>query len=827
MLETLTQDLRYSLRVLGKNPVFMLIAVGTLALGIGANTSVFSLLNAILLRPLPYNDPDRIVTVWNSFPAAGVRKFGVAYKNVSDWKERNHVFAPLAIYQAASNTSLNLTGVSGPVRIQGARATGDFFQALNVAPLNGRIITADDEEPGRDHVAVVGYNLWRQYFGGDSQIVGKTIKLNDEDYSVIGVMPPGFQFPSGLEMPAGQQFAAATEIWTPLTRPAPTTQNDRITNSFRAVARLKHGVSAAQAQSEMSLITQSLVGEHPSELQGLQVVVTTMKENQVGELRPALILLLAAVALVLLIACANIANLLLSRSTARQREFIVRAALGAGRGRIVRQLLTDSLVLSLLSGVLGLGLAFIANRVLVTVGPANIPRLGEVNIDLRVLAFTIFVSTATGFIFGLAPALDVSGSNLQEGMKGGGRSIAGSGQNWLRSLLVVSEVMLVFVLLVAAGLMLKSYRRLIEVAPGIDVHNVLTARIALPARSYPPQKKRTFYKQLLEGLAHENEVQSAAIVRDLPFSGTDPRYGFTVEGRPANAPNGGGFTFRYRIISPDYFKVMGMPLIAGRYFDAHDDQNGTGAVIINETAARRSWPGQNPLGQVVLAIGNIAPARCVVVGIVGDVKFGGLNSEPDIELFFPYPQIPEPIMTAVIGSMAVVVRTAKNPESVAPAIRRQVLALDKDIPVSSVTTMSNLESDSLAPRRFQMMLLAAFAGVALILAVVRIYGVISYWVLQRTQEIGVRIAIGARPADILWLVAGRGMALASAGVVLGLAAALSLTRLMAGLLYGVGTTDPATFAGVGLVLLLTACFACCIPAWRATQVDAIVALRME
>jgi putative ABC transport system permease protein len=576
----------------------------------------------------------------------------------------------------------------------------------------------------------------------------------------------------------------------------------------------------------MSLITQRLVAAHPTELQGLEVVVSTMKENQVGELRPALLVLLAAVAFVLLIACANIANLLLSRSTARQHEFIVRAALGASRGRIIQQLMTDSMMLASTGGLLGLGLAYLTNRVLVTLGPSNIPRLGEVHIDLRVLAFTILISATTGFVFGAAPALHVSGSNMQEGMKHGSRSIAGSRQNWLRSLLVVSEVMLVFVLLTAAGLMLKSYRRLTGVAPGIDVHNVLTARVALPARSYPGPKKITFYKQLLEGLARENGVQSAAIVRDLPFSGTDPRYGFTIEGRPVDAQND-GVTFRYRVISPDYFKVMGIPLRAGRSFDGHDDQNSPGAVIINETTARLHWPGQNPLGQTILAIGGIAPARCVIVGVVGDVRFGGLNSEPHVELFFPYPQIPEPVMNAVIGSMAVVVRTNKNAESAVSAVRRQVLALDRDIPVSSVTTMAELESNSLAPRRFQMLLLGVFACLALALAVVGIYGVISYWVLQRTREIGIRVAIGARPADIPRLVVRRGTILASAGILLGIAAALGLTRLMVGLLYGVGATDLVTFTGVALLLLSTALAACCIPAWRATRVNAGVALRAE
>jgi predicted permease len=691
--------------------------------------------------------------------------------------------------------------------------------------LIGRPVTTEDEQPGRDHVAVLGYDLWRQDFGGDAGLVGKTVSLNDEDYAVIGIMPPGFQFPSGQEMPDGQQFEAATEVWVPLTTPGPAVQNDRVTNSFRAVARLKAGVSLEQAQSQMTAITRRMVAEHLNELQGLEVLVSTMKENQVGGIRPALLVLLAAVAFVLLIACANIANLLLSRSAARQREFVVRAALGAARGRIIRQLLTDSVVLSAMGGILGLALAFAANRLLAVIGPAAIPRLGGVDIDLRVLAFTILISTGTGIVFGLAPALQASRPDLHEGMKEGGRSVAGSRQQWVRNLLIVSEVTLVFVLLVGAGLMLKSFRRLMDVAPGIDVQNVLTARIALPSKTYPGIKRIPFYRQLLEGLSREPGVRSAAIIRDLPFSGTDPRYGFTIEGRPVDA--NGGVTFRYRVISPDYFKVMGIPLRAGRYMNDHDDQTAPCAVVINETTARRNWsgPGEDPLGQVILPVGAIAPPRCVVVGVVGDVKFRGLDSGPDVEVFFSYAQIPEPVLAAVIGSMAVTVRTEGSPERFAAAVRRQVWLLDKNIPVSSLVTMNQLLNDSVASRRFQMLLLGAFAGIALALAVVGIYGVVSHWAVQRTQEIGIRMTLGATSRDVLWLILGRGMALTGAGMLLGLGAALALTRLMGGLLYGVASTDTVTFVAVAILLISTAAAASSIPAWRAARTDPVAALR--
>src|SRR5262249_6275774 len=515
----------------------------------------------------------------------------------------------------------------------------------------------------------------------------------------------------------------------------------------------------------------------------------------------------------------------LARAAARQREFVVRAALGASRGRIFQQLLTDSVLLATIGGALGLAVAIFANRMVVSLGPGNIPRLNEVSIDFRVLAFTIVVSTLTGIAFGLAPAVHAARANLQEGMKDGGRPVAGSSQNWLRGLLVVSEVMLVFILLAAAGLMLKSFRYLIEVAPGFNPENVLTARVTLPARTYPPARKVNFYQQLLEGLARQRGIQSAAIVRDLPFSGTDPRYGFTVEGRPTD-PNS-AITFRYRIISGDYFKVMGIPLKRGRYFDTRDDKNSSGAVIINETAARQVWPNQDPIGQVILPYGPIAPARCIVVGVVGDVKFGGLDSQPDVELFYPFTQIPEPVSDAVIGSMAILVRTLEKPEGFAAAIREQVSILNKDIPVSSVKTMREIESNSVASRRFQMLLLTAFAAVALALAVVGIYGVVSYWVVQKTQEIGIRMALGARPSDMLQFIIARGMILSLAGVVLGLAGALFLTRLMTGLLFGVDTTDPLTFTAVAILLTSTTLAACLIPAWRAMCVNPVVALRAD
>jgi putative ABC transport system permease protein len=830
-MRTLLQDLRYGVRVLLKRPGFTAITLLALALGIGANTVIFSAFDAVMLRPLPYNDPERIVTVWDSFPKLGVKKIGVAYANFADLKARAHSFDPLALYTAGSTTGFNLTGLAGPERVQGARATADFFRALGVAPLKGRALGVEDEEVGRNHVAVLGYDLWRRDFGGDARVVGQHIRLNDEDYEVVGVMPPGFSFPSGAEMPAGQQFASATEIWTPLTVPkTPAAQGDRLVRGYRAVARLRAGVTVEQAQAETKTITRQFVAEHPDENEGLDASVTTMRENQVGELRPAMLALLGAVGFVLLIACANIASLLLSRAAARRKEFAVRAALGASRWRILRQLLTESLLLASVGGLLGLILSVVALRLVVAFAPANIPRLAEAGIDLRVLAFTLAVSVLTGLLFGLAPALHASRTDLFEAVKEGGRGTSGAGQQRLRGLLVGAEVVLVFVLLIAAGLMLRSFRRLSTVAPGFDPSHALTARVTLPAASYPTPKKLLFYRQLLGGLSAQPGVESAAIVRDLPLSGTDPRYGVTVEGRAGDA-QGDGYTVRDRIISADYFRAMGIALKRGRYFDEHDDEHAPAVAIINESAARKIFPDEDPLGKVLVTGGNYAPDKCRIVGIVGDVKFGGLDSQADPEVYVHYTQLPESFMQPGIGSMEVVLRGAGKPSELAGALRQQAATLDQGVPVSSVTTMDDVLSGSLAPRRFNLLLLSVFAGVALVLAAVGIYGVLSYWVAQRTREIGIRMALGAQARDIFRLVVFQAMTFVVVGLGVGTLAALALARFLSGtlsgLLFGVRATDPLTFAFVALLLLTVALLACFVPARRAVKVEPTTALRSE
>lgn len=822
-------DLRFAIRLLLKRPAFSAIIITTLALGIGSNTAIFSAFNAVLLRPLPYHDPDTIATVWDSFPKLGVKKIGVTYANFADLKERSRVFDPLALYAAGSSTAFNLTGLAGPERVQAASATADFFRALGVNPIFGRTLTDDDAQPGRNRVVVLGYNLWQRDFGADAGIVNRTIKLNDVDYTVIGVMPEGFSFPSGAEMPAGQQFASATELWVPLTIPnTPAARNDRQVRGYRAVARIKPGVTIKQAEAETRAIAQQLVAEHPTENDGLDMSVTTMRENQVGEFRPAMFALLGAVGFTLLIACTNIANLLLSRATARRRELVIRTALGASCRRIVRQLLTESLVLSMLGGLLGILLS-LSLRLFVAFAPANIPRLTEAKIDVRVLLFTLGLSMLTGVIIGLVPALHASRLDLQESLKEGARGTTGSNQRW-QSLLVGSEVALVFILVIAAGLMLKSFHRLSDVAPGFQAAHVLTARVTLPAVSYPTQKKLLFYEQLIQSLSREPGVSAAAIVRDLPLSGTDPRYGVTVQGR-ADSVQGDGYTVRDRIISADYFKVLGIPLLRGRYFDNHDGPQAPAVAIINESAAAKIFPGEDPLGHVLVNGGKYAPDNCAIVGIVGDVKFGGLDSEADPEVYVPYTQLPESFVQPGIGGVNLVVLTAGKPVDLVPAIRKQVSNLDQAVPVSSVMTMEDVLSASLAPRRFNMLLLSAFAIVGLTLAAVGIYGVLSYWVAERTREIGIRTALGARTSDIFKLILSKGMTTVLVGLIFGAVAGFALARLLAsafvGVLFGVRATDPVIFISVALLLIVVAFIACFIPAHRAAKVDPTTALRSE
>ncbi|HWP42569.1 MAG TPA: ABC transporter permease [Blastocatellia bacterium] len=800
-LEELGQDLRYGARMLVKNPGFTVVAVIMLALGIGANTAIFSVVNAVLLRPLDYEDPDRLVTVLENNWQKGWTRFAVAPGNFAAWREQNQVFEQMAAFTGSSFT---LVGEGEPEQLPGTRASANLFALLGVKPALGRDFLPEEDHPGGERVVIVSHRLWQRRFGADPGLVGKPLTLNGQSYTVVGVMPAGFLFPN-----------PRTELWVPVAFSAGDLGN-RGGHDYVAIARLKPGVTLEQAQTEMSAIAARLEEQYPETNAAWGARVTLLVEEVVGDVRPALLALVCAVAFVLLIACANVANLLLARAAARQKEVAIRAALGSSRSRLLRQLLTESVLLSLLGGAFGMLLAAWGVDALVSLGPANIPRLSQVGIDGRVLGFAFLISLATGIIFGLAPALQASQTDLSESLKEGGRSSsAGAGSQRLRRLLVVAEVALALALLVGAGLMIKSFVRLSEVETGFDSQNVLTAQITLPQSRYDDrQQQAAFFRQVLARIEALPGVESVGAASPLPFTG-DRLYSFIVEGHPTdNVPSA-----NYYAVSPDYFVTMGIPLLKGRFFTEADMAESPRVAIINETMARRYFPDEDPIGKR-MNITNGPEVMREIVGVVGDVKQYGLDTQSPAQMYEPYLQRPYPGMTLVV-------RAASEPAGLIDAVRREVLAVDKEQPIARAQTMEEIIAKSVAPRRFSVILLAAFAAVALTLAAVGIYGVMSYLISQRTHEIGVRMALGAGRRDVLRLVVGQGMRLALLGVGIGLLAAFALTRLMESLLFGVSATDPLTYIVVALLLATSALLACYVPARRATKVDPLLALRYE
>lgn len=804
-MDTLWHDLRYGVRMLAKNPGFTTVAVLALALGIGANTAVFSVVNAVLLRPLPLTEPDRLVWMWGD----GIRQQGNGRGSISppdflDFREQNQSFERLAAFQ---NSPFNLTGAGEPERVNGVRVSAGFFETLGVRPMHGRTFVTEEEQDGRGQVAVIGYGLWQRRFGGDPSLVGKTISLNGNSFTVIGILPLGFQFPRD-----------EVELWAPITfRVQPTSV--RRFHFLRPIARLKPGVSLAQAQAEINAITVRLEQQYPDSNTNYGARLVLLPEQIVGDLRPTLWMLVAAVAFVLLIACANVANLLLARAATRQKEIAIRSALGAGRWRVVRQLLTESVALGLGGGLLGFLIAWWGVKLLVALGPSNIPRLREVTVDGRVLGFTLAVSLLTGMLFGLVPALQASRSGLGETLKEGSRGSTGLSGRLVRGALVVSEIALALVLLVGAGLMLKSFLRLTQIDPGFQAVNTLTMQIGLTQARYADAPPRAaFFQQLLPRLAALPGVRHTGAVSQLPMSGQNNDTWFTVEGRPAVSA-GDRLGANQRVVSPDYFRALGIPLIKGRYFTERDTTTAPNAIIISQTFASQVFPNEDPIGKR-LTVDFGQPWTGEIVGIVGAIRHAGLSIEPWREMYFPHAQTP-------VGGMNLVVRAAGDPTILASAIKSEVQALDKDLPLYNVRTMETVVSDTVAQPRFRALLLGIFAAVALILAAVGIYGVMSYYVTQRTHEIGIRMALGAQRRDVLRLVVGQGMVLAVSGVGIGLAAAFALTRWIATLLYQVRATDPMTFAVISLLLAFVALLACYLPARRATKVDPMVALRYE
>ncbi|HWT02793.1 MAG TPA: ABC transporter permease [Pyrinomonadaceae bacterium] len=804
-MDRLVQDLRHALRSLWKRPGFTAVAVITLALAIGAITSIFTVVNGVLLRPLPYREPDRIITLWQRNDKTGALRDEVAPANFLDWKERNRVFEQLA---AADPYSFDYDGPDGPENLVAWFVTDGFFDVLGVNALHGRTFVPEEFREGNDRAVVLSHGAWQRRFGSDPKAVGRTIQLDKQPFTIVGVLPPQVKFP------------ADKEIWVPRTFTEEDRQ-DRFGTRFVVIGRLKTGATLAQAASELNSVSAQLARESPRTNADIGVTAIALPEQITGPVRPALLILLGAVTFVLLIACANIANLLLVRGAERGREFAIRAALGAGRARLIRQLITESVVLALVGGCCGILLAQWGVDLLLAFSPANLPRLDEVGLDARVLGFAACISVLTALAFGLAPAIRFSKPDLQESLKEGGRTAtAGLFRQRFRNALVVTEIALALVLLIGAGLLIRSFVSLLNVNPGFTTDNILALQVFIWDEIPEPEKRLPFYDQAFAALSSLPGVESVGGVSSLPFFRFEMPTTFTVEGRPSPAP--GQELSAYRgMATPDYFRTLGIPLGRGRFFTRFDDSRSAPVVLINESLARRYFPGEDPLDKkVLLRTRDGRPVPRTIVGVIGDMRPDGLDSDPRPEIYLPYHQ-------TTFGEMTFVIRTTGDPQQVLPAVRQQLWSLHKDITFYRVATMEQLVSESLAARRFNLFLLSAFAAIALALAGVGIYGLISFATSQRTHEIGVRMALGAQAGDVLKMVVRQGMILALAGVGLGLIAALALTRLMSSLLFGVTPTDPLTYTGVSVLLTTVALLACYIPARRATKVDPMVALRYE
>ncbi|HEX8651885.1 MAG TPA: ABC transporter permease [Pyrinomonadaceae bacterium] len=804
---TLLQDLRYGCRMLLKTPGFTLVAIVALALGIGANTAIFSVVNGVLLRPLPFKDPDRLVWAQAADLKTGEPGGSISPPDFLDYREQNRVFEHFAALQYISFT---LTGdAAEPERVTGARVSADFFETLGITPVKGRSFLAEEEREGSNRVAVISHGLWQRRFGSDPNLVGKTVDLSGQSTLVVGIMPAGFQFPSEVE------------VWSPIPFGGKETSMRR-THFLNAIGRLKPGLTLQDAQADITSVARRLEQQYPETNTNYGMGLTLLPEQIVGDMRRTLFVLLAAVGFVLLIACANVANLSLARGATRGKEIAIRVAMGASRSRVVRQLLTESVLLAVLGGVLGLLLAVWGVDMLVALSPEDLPRVKEVTIDPRVLSFSLLISILTGVLFGLAPALSFSrGRDLNETLKEGGRaSGAATGHNRMRSLLVVAEVALSLMLLVGAGLLIKSFLKLSKVETGFDATSVMTMRISLPQTKYAePQRRAAFYQQLLERTRALPGVEAAGVISELPLSGQNNDTYFTIEGKPPAAPGSEDRLANFRTASPDYFRVMGIPLIRGRFFNDGDREGAPHAVIISETFARRFFPDEDALGKrLTIDLGE--PWTGEIVGVVGNIRHFSLATEPFREMYMNIAQTPR-------GSVNLVVRTRSDPAALTAAIKQEVQGLDRDLPIYNPKTMEQRVSESAAAPRFRTLLLALFAALALVLAAVGIYGVISYSVTQRTHEIGVRMALGAGRRDILKLVVGHGIVLTLIGVAIGLIGAFMLTRIMATFLFGVSATDPLTYAVVSLLLIGVALVACYVPARRAMRVDPMVALRYE
>jgi putative ABC transport system permease protein len=822
-MTTLLQDLRYGARMLLKTPAITLIVILALALGIGANTAIFSVLNAVVLRPLPFDHPDELLFLNERSPV--LDEMSIAYPNFTDWRNQNHVFEKIGVY---NRSSYNLTGYGDAERILTGQVSADLFAALRAKPLIGRVFTNDEDKPGAAPVVVLSYALWQRRFGGQANILNQSLNFNGRSYTVIGVMPPEYAFPTRVEM------------WVPVgpLSDDPNWQQRGNHPGLYGVGRLKPGVTEAQAQADMNNIAANLNKQYPDTNANNGIRIRTMMEVLVGAtVKQTLWILFGAVGFVLLIACANIGNLLLARATGRRKEMAIRAAMGASRWRIGRQLLTESLLLALIGGGLGLVVARLAVRFILYISPTAIPRSREIGLDWRVLAFTLGVSVLTGILFGLVPALQAGEVDVHETLKEAGRGT--SARHWLRSSLVIVEVATTMVLLIGAGLMIRSFYRLQNVNPGFSYENLTSFTVALPARKYANLEQRSqFFNRLVQELRTLPGVQAVGAASGLPLGNNGWQTSFLVDGRP-QPPPGDRPLMEACTVTPDYFRAMNIPLLRGRYYTEHDDRSfiagkdlsklnegerlvaGTNVIIVDEQFAKRYWPNEEAVGKRI-RFGTDATAPALeVVGVVGRVKMEGLDNDSNrVQGYFSFSQVP-------FQGMTVIIKGQGDPNQLIASARNQVRSLDPDQPIYNIRTMDEIRGESIAPQRLNLTLLSIFAGIAFVLAIVGIYGVMSYAVTQRTHEIGIRMAIGAQPRDVFKMILGQGMMLTIIGMVAGLLGALALTRLMATMLFSIRPTDPLTFGGVALLLFVIALIACYIPGRRATKVDPVNSLRYE
>jgi putative ABC transport system permease protein len=807
-MDTLLQDFRYAIRTMLRTPGFTAIAVLALALGIGANTAIFSVVNSVLLRPLPYLDSQRLVHVHRMQPP--IERAPISRPDFFEWRDHQQVFSDIGAYHFQT---LNLTGTDQAERIIGARVTGNFFAMFGIAPAAGRFFDQSDDQPGSARVAVISYGLWQRRFGGRPDLIGREITLNGAVYTVIGVAPPSFQFPRRID------------LWKPAILDEQKTQ--RGSNYLKVIARLKDGVSEAQADAQMNQIASSLAAQYPDNDANLTVKVVPLLEEQVRNLRGVLLIMLGAVSFVLLIACANVANLSLARAAGRTREIAVRTALGASRSRIVRQLLTESMLLALTGGALGVLLSILGVKLLVNLAPTGLPRINEVAIDRWVLAFTFVISMATGMVFGLAPAVQSSRPDLNEALKEGSRGSSEGHRTLLRRGLVVAEIALSLVLLVSAGLLIGSIKRLGKVNPGFDPNKTLAVDIsfpyssaigAAPGQNSAATQAMNFLTEVKTKITAIPGVQNVGAINDLPVTGRSSiNGGFSIEGKPTSNP-GEGPVAEFRQVTTGYFESIGIPIIRGRILNEGDLSKKPENIVVNETFARTFLADEDPIGKRVRALDNQTHE---VVGVVGDAKQWGLDRQSSAEIYFSFAQL------SLSQEATLVVRTDGDPASLVSAVRNAIIDVTRDAPITRVRPMSQVLADSVASSRFNMILMTLFAGVALIMASIGLYGVISYSVSQRTHEIGIRMALGASRRSVLGLVVRNGMTLALVGAAFGVVASFALTRLISSLLYGVSPTDPLTFLTITLIITGVSLIATVVPAHRATRVDPMVALRYE